>query len=375
MTKIQKETLFMTLNSSSHIYVAGHRGMVGSAIVSRLQASGYSKIVTRSHAELDLIDQQAVQHFFQNHRIDYVILAAAKVGGIHANNTYPADFIYQNLMIAANVICQAYASGVKRLLFLGSSCIYPKHAPQPMKEEYLFTGTLEPTNEPYAVAKISGVKLCESFNRQYGTRYYAVMPNNMYGPNDNFDLENSHVLPALIRKFHLSKLADRGDWDRIQKDELHFGTVSDDIKACLIAISRANGHDRGLPEISVKSPPVVRLWGSGSPRREFLHVDDLADACIYIMRQEDDMFEALQADQYMPLLNVGCGDDLTIRDLANLIAKIVGYEGEVVWDSSKPDGTPRKLLDNTKLSRLGWKSDISLAEGIERTYEWYLTQY
>jgi GDP-L-fucose synthase len=365
----------MTVNKDSHIYVAGHRGMVGSAFVSRLQTSGYSNIITRSHQELDLVDQQAVQHFFHNHRIDFVILAAAKVGGIHANNTYPADFIYQNLMIAANVIQQAYASGVKRLLFLGSSCIYPKHAAQPIKEEYLLTGPLEPTNEPYAVAKISGVKLCESFNRQYGTSYYAVMPNNMYGPNDNFDLENSHVLPALIRKFHLAKLAGGGDWSGIKKDELRFGSIPEEVKAHLIALAKANGHDRGLPETSVMSPPAVQLWGSGSPLREFLHVDDLADACIYLMGQEDEIFEALPSDYHLPLLNVGCGDDLTIRDLAGLIAEIVGYQGEVVWDSSKPDGTPRKLLDNTKLTQLGWKSAISLKEGIQRTYEWYLTQY
>ncbi|MBL7179342.1 MAG: GDP-L-fucose synthase [Desulfobacterales bacterium] len=362
------------LNPRSAIYVAGHRGMVGSAIVSRLKTSGYTNIVTRTHQELDLIDQRAVQGFFQNHSIDCVVLAAAKVGGIHANNTYPADFIYQNLMIGANVICEAYRSGVKQLLFLGSSCIYPKLAPQPLKEEYLLTGKLEPTNEPYAIAKIAGIKLCESFNRQYGTRFYAVMPNNLFGPNDNFDLETSHVLPALIRKFHLAKLAGQGDWDGIAKDEFRFGAIPDDFMACLGAISRANGYDSKHSDPTVKLPPAVKLWGSGSPRREFIHVDDAADACLYIMRRQDTIFDALFADESVPLLNIGCGRDLSIRDLANLVAEIAGYHGDVIWDRSKPDGTPRKLLDVSKLEHLGWKPVISLTEGIKQTYEWYLTQ-
>lgn len=362
------------LNPRSAIYVAGHRGMVGSAIVSRLKTSGYTNIVTRTHQELDLIDQRAVQGFFQNHSIDCVVLAAAKVGGIHANNTYPADFIYQNLMIGANVICEAYRSGVKQLLFLGSSCIYPKLAPQPLKEEYLLTGKLEPTNEPYAIAKIAGIKLCESFNRQYGTRFYAVMPNNLFGPNDNFDLETSHVLPALIRKFHLAKLAGQGDWDGIAKDEFRFGAIPDDFMACLGAISRANGYDSKHSDPTVKLPPAVKLWGSGSPRREFIHVDDAADACLYIMSRQDTIFDALFADKSVPLLNIGWGRDLSIRDLANLVAEIAGYHGDVIWDRSKPDGTPRKLLDVSKLEHLGWKPVISLTEGIKQTYEWYLTQ-
>ena len=374
MIATQNKTSFAALNPRSHIYVAGHRGMVGSAIVSRLKGEGYTNIVTLTHQELELIDQQAVRHFFKNKKIDFVVLAAAKVGGIHANNTYPADFIYQNLMITANVIYQAFKSGVQRLLFLGSSCIYPKHATQPMKEEYLLTGKLEPTNEPYAVAKIAGVKLCESFNRQYGTRYYAVMPNNLYGPNDNYDLENSHVLPALIRKYHLAKLAARGDWTKIIKDQSRFGDIPDDFMACLGAICKSSGHDHKLPDTGVKSQPAVNLWGSGSPRREFVHVDDMADACIFLMNREDEVFDSLFADNRLPLINIGCGTDITIRDLAGLIAEIVGYQGDIVWDSSRPDGTPRKLLDISKLEKLGWKSAISLTEGIKRTYEWYLAQ-
>lgn len=374
MIVTQNKTSFGASNPRAHIYVAGHRGMVGSAIVSRLKGEGYTNIVTLTHQELDLIDQQAVRHFFKNKKIDFVVLAAAKVGGIHANNTYPADFIYQNLMITANVIYQAFKSGVQRLLFLGSSCIYPKHAAQPMKEEYLLTGKLEPTNEPYAVAKIAGVKLCESFNRQYGTRYYAVMPNNLYGPNDNYDLENSHVLPALIRKFHLAKLAARGDWTEIKKDQSRFGDIPDDFMACLGAICKSSGHDHKLPDTGVKSQPAVNLWGSGSPRREFVHVDDMADAGIFLMNREDEVFDSLFADNRLPLINIGCGTDITIRDLAGLIAEIAGYQGDIVWDSSRPDGTPRKLLDISKLEQLGWKSAISLTEGIKRTYEWYLAQ-
>ncbi len=372
MTATQNKKSLAVSKPSAHIYVAGHRGMVGSAIVSRLKSEGYDNIVTRTHQELDLIDQQAVRNFFQNQKIDYVVLAAAKVGGIHANDTYPADFIYQNLMITSNVIYQAFKSGVRRLLFLGSSCIYPKHATQPMKEEYLLTGKLEPTNEPYAVAKIAGVKLCESFNRQHGTRYYAVMPNNLYGPNDNYDLENSHVLPAMIRKFHLAKLAVRGDLEGINKDRSRFGDIPDDFMACLGALCKSFGHDHKLPDMGLKSQPAVTLWGSGSPRREFVHVDDMADACIFLMNREDKIFDSLFAENRLPLINIGCGTDITIRDLAGMIAEIVGYQDDIVWDSSRPDGTPRKLLDISKLAQLGWKSSISLAEGIKRTYEWYL---
>jgi len=374
MTASRQRTPSGMLSPGSQIYVAGHRGMAGSAIVSRLQAEGYTNIITRTHAEMDLIDQRAVQHFFQNHRIDYVILAAAKVGGIHVNNTYPADFIYQNLMITANVIYEAYRSGVENVVFLGSACIYPKHAPQPMKEEYILTGQLEPTNEPYAVAKIAGVKLCESFNRQFGTRYYAVMPNNLYGPNDNFDLENSHVFPALIRKFHLAKLAVRGDWEGIQKDESRFGVIPDDFRASLAAIAGSHGFNLQFPDLSERSAPAVKLWGSGSPRREFVHVEDMAAACFYIMNREDEIFDSLFAEHRLPLLNIGFGEDLTIRDLAGLVAESIGYQGDIIWDHSKPDGTPQKLLDSSKLSRLGWKPSIAPADGIKRTYEWYLTQ-
>lgn len=374
MTATQNKISLAASNHGAHIYVAGHRGMVGSAIVSRLKGEGYNNIVTRTHQELDLIDQQAVRIFFENQKIDFVVLAAAKVGGIHANNTYPADFIYQNLMITNNVIYQAFKCGVRRLLFLGSSCIYPKHATQPMKEEYLLTGKLEPTNEPYAVAKIAGVKLCESFNRQHGTRYYAVMPNNLYGPNDNYDLENSHVLPAMIRKFHLAKLAVRGDWAGINADQSRLGDIPDDFMACLGAICKSFGHDHKLPDMGVRSQPAVNLWGSGSPRRELVHVDDMADACIFLMNREDEVFDSLFAENRLPLINIGCGTDITIRDLAGLIAEIVGYQGDIVWDSSRPDGTPRKLLDTSKLEQLGWESSISLAAGIKRTYEWYLAQ-
>jgi len=372
MTANRQNTAPAGLNPESQIYVAGHRGMVGSAVVARLLEGGYSNIVTRTHDELDLIDQRTVQRFFRDHRIDHVIIAAAKVGGIHANNTYPAEFIYHNLMIAANVIHAAFQNGVKRLMFLGSSCIYPKHAPQPIKEGSLLTGRLEPTNAPYAIAKICGVKLCESFNRQYGTRYYAVMPNNLYGPNDNFDLENSHVLPAMIRKFHLAKLAARGDWDGIKKDQSRLGSIPDDFMACLAAISRSGGFDPQIAGSVEESAPAVKLWGSGTPLREFVHVADMADACVYLMNREDNLFDSLFAASGVPLINVGYGEDIAIRDLADLVAQNIGYQGDIMWDHSKPDGTPRKLLDSSRLGGLGWEPAISLSKGIKRTYQWYL---
>ena len=370
------------MKKNTRIYVAGHRGMVGSAIFSRLQAEGYPNLVTRTHEELDLTDQPAVQDFFQKERVEYVVLAAAKVGGIHANNAYPAEFIYQNIMIEANVIHEAYRAGVKRLLFLGSSCIYPKEAKQPMKEEYLLTGALEPTNEPYAIAKIAGIKLCEAYNRQYGTLYRAVMPNNLYGPNDNYDLENSHVLPALIRKFHLAQLAARGDWGDIKKDESRFGVIPNDFMACLVSISKAHGHDTGsdFPDFSAVNDlemlpdPAVKLWGTGNPYREFVHVNDMADACLFVMCQKEEMFDSLCSDSGLPLVNIGYGEDLTIRELATLIADIIGCKIRILWDNSKPDGTMRKLLDTSKLVHLGWKPSISLKEGIKHTYEWYLSQ-
>jgi len=373
MTENQKNPPFSSLSPRTCFYVAGHQGMVGSALVRSLKAQGYANIATRTHAELDLTDQQSVRNFFQSQKVDYVVLAAAKVGGIYANNTFPAEFIYQNLMIAANVIHESCRSGVQRLLFLGSSCIYPRLAPQPMKEEYLLSGKLEPTNEPYAVAKIAGIKLCESFNRQYATRYSSVMPTNLYGPNDNFDLENSHVLSALIRKFHLAKLAARGDWEGIRKDESRFGAIPEEFVGCLAAISRLKGHPSLLTNDGMQ-PAEVKLWGSGNPRREFLHVDDLADACVFVMSRGDGVFEALFDESASALLNIGCGEDLTIRDLAEKVAKIVGYQGDVFWDRSKPDGIPRKLLDVSKLRDLGWKPSISLEKGIEQAYAWYLQQ-
>jgi len=370
------------MDKNTKVYVAGHRGMVGSAILRRLQDDGFKNIVTRTHAELDLTDQRAVQNFFRKESIEYVVIAAAKVGGIYANNTYPAEFIYQNLMIEANVIHQAYLTGVQRLLFLGSSCIYPRESRQPMKEEYLLTGELEPTNEPYAIAKIAGIKLCESYNRQYGTRYYSLMPTNLYGPNDNFDLENSHVLPALIRKFHLAKVAAGGDWEAIQKDEARFGIIPDDFKASLVSISKSSGHDPSRASSTLSSSfdsailpePVVKLWGTGNPRREFLHVNDLADACYFVMCHEENTFGS-DKDSNLPLVNIGTGQDQSIRELATLVAGIVGCKVGFGWDTSKPDGMKYKRLDVSKMTRLGWKPAISLPEGIQRTYDWYLKQY
>jgi GDP-L-fucose synthase len=300
--------------STEKIYVAGHRGMVGSAIVRRLQKEGFSRLVTSTSADLDLRDQAAVSAFFEKERPDHVFLAAAKVGGIMANNTFRAEFLYDNLMIQSNVIDSAWRTGVKKLMFLGSSCIYPKLAPQPLKEEYLLTGPLEETNEPYAIAKIAGIKLCDAYRAQYGANFISVMPTNLYGPNDNYDLNSSHVLPALIRKFHEAK--------------------------------------------TTKAPEVV-LWGTGKPRREFLHADDLADACFFLMQRYDEP----------GLVNVGVGEDLEIGELALLIKKIVGYEGRIAHDLSKPDGTPRKLMDVTKLHKLGWTASISLEVGLRRVYE------
>ncbi len=308
------------MDKSGKIYVAGHRGLVGSAIVRKLKEKGYNNIVVRDHKDLDLRDQYKTREFFELERPDYVFLAAAKVGGIYANATYPADFIYDNLAIEVNVIKAAYDFGVKKLLFLGSSCIYPKFAPQPIKEEYLLSGYLEPTNEAYAIAKIAGLKMCQYFNQQYGTNYISVMPTNLYGPNDNFDLENSHVLPALIRKFH---------------------------------------------EAKVNNKPYVEVWGTGSPRREFLYVDDLADACVFLMEEYNGN----------DVINIGTGEDITIRELAELIKRIVGYNGEIKFDTSKPDGTPRKLLDVSKLRKLGWRHKVSLEEGIYRTYKWFVEEY
>ena len=364
------------MKKDTKIYIAGHTGMVGSAIVCRLQSEGYTNLITRTHSELDLTNQQAVHDFFQSETIDYVVLAAAKVGGIHANNTYPANFIYNNIMMEANIIHEAYKAGIKRLLFLGSSCIYPKHAPQPMKEEYLLTGQLEPTNEPYAIAKIAGIKLCESYNRQYGTKYRSVMPTNLYGSNDNYDLNTSHVLPALIRKFHLAKLATQGDWDSIEKDESRYGPIPDDIMANLIAIAQSHCHNIpvSLPHAPSSMPSAaITLWGTGTPRREFLHVDDVASACVFIMKLDDSTFNN-STEPMLSHINVGTGKDLTISELSETIKKVVGYQGEITWDQTKPDGMPKKLLDASKLNSLGWKPEISLTEDIRKTYNEYLNK-
>ncbi len=343
--------------------------MVGSAILRRLRAEGYSHLITRSREALDLCDQRAVRQFFADQRIDHVVLAAARVGGIYATNTSRAEFIHENLAIELNVIHEAYRAGVHRLLFLGSSCIYPKAAPQPLKEEYLLTGPLESTNEPYAVAKIAGIKLCESYNRQYGTQFRAVMPTNLYGPGDNYDLKTSHVLPALIRKFHLARLAGAGDIGGIQRDQDVYGPIPEDTLNAL-GLDRSTLEPTGRPAAS----PKVIIWGSGSPRREFLHVDDMADACFFVMNLPDGMFGNVPGDPEVGFLNVGCGDDLTIRQLAEAIAAVVGYRGEITWDRTQPDGTPRKLMDVSRLTKLGWTARIPLEEGIRRTYQEYLKQ-
>lgn len=308
------------MDRHARVFVAGHRGLVGAAITRRLQQAGHTEILTRSRQQLDLCDAQAVDRFFAVQEPEYVFLAAAKVGGILANSTYPADFIRDNLAIQQNVIDAAYRAGVKKLLFLGSSCIYPKLCPQPIREEYLLTGALEPTNAPYAVAKIAGITMCQAYNRQLGTNFMSVMPTNLYGPGDNFDLQSSHVLPALVRKFH---------------------------------------------EAKVQGTPAVVVWGTGAPKREFLHVDDLADACYFLMREYNES----------EIVNIGVGEDVSIRELAELIRDIVGYRGELRFDTTKPDGTPRKLLDVSRLHALGWQARIGLRDGVESTYRWYLEHH
>ena len=338
--------------TEKRIYVAGHRGLVGSAVIRRLERMGLEDVITRSHAELDLTDQKSVSEFFFEYRPEIVFLAAAKVGGILANATYRGEFIYENLMIQTNVLHQAHLAGVQRLIFLASSCIYPKHAAQPIKEEYLLTGPLEPTNSPYAVAKIAGVEMCDAYNKQYGTSYLPVMPTNLYGPGDNFDLETSHVLPALIRKFHLAKLALKNDLEAISKDEARFGKIPGEVRTSL-----------GLDE-SGKRVTRVELWGTGAPKREFLHVDDMADACIRLAMES----------QTRELINIGTGEDLSIAELAEIVARVVGYEGDIYFDHTKPDGTPRKLLDVSRLFETGWRPEIALEQGIAETYKWYLDQ-
>lgn len=342
------------MNASRKIYVAGHRGMVGSAIVRQLKAAGCENIVTRTHAELDLTNQAAVNAFFAAEKPDQVYLAAAKVGGIHANNTYPAQFIYENLMIEANVIQAAHANNVQQLLFLGSSCIYPKAVPQPMREDALLTGVLEATNEPYAIAKIAGIKLCESYNRQYGRDYRSVMPTNLYGPGDNYHLANSHVLPAMIRKLHLCKLAQAGDSAGIAADEARYGEIPADIRAMM-------------------QSGKVTLWGTGTPYREFLHVDDMAAASIFVMNLDKATYDA-NTQPMLSQINVGYGTDLTIKEAAYAVAEVVGYQGEIEFDTSKPDGTFRKLMDSSRLEALGWKATIDLKQGLQQAYNDYLSK-
>lgn len=346
------------MEKGSKIYVAGHRGLVGSAIVKNLEQKGYANIVCRTHSELDLKDTAQVADFFASEKPEYVILAAAKVGGIVANNTYRADFIYENLMIQNNVIHQAYLHRVKKLLFLGSTCIYPKACPQPMKEEYLLTDVLEYTNEPYAIAKIAGIKMCESYNLQYGTNFISVMPTNLYGPNDNFDLEKSHVLPALIRKMYLGKL-----WSTGKVEELLLDLKMNDLKDARVYLERF-----GITKSSVE------IWGSGKPMREFLWSEDMADACVFLMENRDfkDTFPKTLKEVRNTHINIGTGKDISIKDLAYLVKKIIAYDGDLVFNSDKPDGTLKKLTDVTKLEALGWKHQVNLETGIDRLFNWYL---
>ena len=397
-----------TINHQSKIYIAGHDGMVGSAILRNLQSKGYTNFVFTPYPEYDLTNQQTVNDFFKKEKPEYVVLAAAKVGGIVANNTYRGQFIYENLQIQNNIIHNSYVYGVKKLLFLGSSCIYPKNCPQPIKEEYLLTSELEYTNEPYAIAKIAGLKMCEAYNIQYGTNFIAVMPTNLYGPNDNYDLEKSHVLPALIRKMHLGKCLENNDWEGIQKDlnkRPIEGVEGNSKEADIIAILEKYGismNDDRRETIDEKpstvnhpsstisnqsssfehpssniNPPSsnvsVTLWGTGSPRREFLHADDLADACVYIMEKRNfsDTYKKDSEQIINTHINIGSGKDLTIKKLAEIVKEIISFNGEIIWDSTKPDGTIQKLLDVDKINNLGWKEKIILTEGIKEVYRNY----
>ncbi len=348
------------MDKHAKVYVAGHRGLVGSAIMRRLEADGHENILTRTHAELDLTDQRAVSEFFERERPEYVFLAAAKVGGIQANNAFPAEFLHLNLAIQTNVIHESWRNGVRRLLFLGSSCIYPRDCPQPIKEEYLLTGPLEATNRPYALAKISGIEMCWSYNRQYGTKYLAAMPTNLYGPGDNFDLDKSHVVPALIRKFHLGKLALSGKWDEIAFDEKRNGPIPEYVMRAI-----------GSPSFSTAAHPRVIIWGSGRARREFLYSDDMADACVHLLGLSEEQYMAFLNQETAPLINIGVGMDLTIRQIAEEVARVVGFRGEVVFDTERPDGTPRKLLDVSRLKGLGWQARTSFSDGIKAAYDEY----
>lgn len=363
------------MEKNAKIYVAGHRGLVGSAILRKLQEKGYTHFITRTSKELDLIRQSEVDTFFKAERPEYVFLAAAKVGGILANSTYKADFIYQNIMIAANVIQASYKCNVKKLLNLGSSCIYPKFAPQPMKEEHLLTGSLEPTNEPYAIAKISAIKLCRYYNEQFGTNFISVMPTNLYGPNDNFDLETSHVLPAIIRKMHLGKCLQNRDFASIRKDIQKYPIHNHDVNKMTdeeiiellskFGIKSNPPKNSKIPNPQSAIPTIIEVWGTGSPYREFLYVDDLSDACVFLMQN----YSAKEIGEFV---NIGTGEDSQIKHLANLIKGIVCFKGEIKWDTSKPDGMPRKLLNVSKVAALGWQPKTSIENGIRKVYSWYL---
>lgn len=380
------------MEKSSKIYIAGHNGMVGSAIHRNLISKGFTNFVFTPYPQFDLTDQKTVAKFFEKEKPEYVILAAAKVGGIVANNTYRAQFIYENLMIQNNIIHQSYLNGVKKLLFLGSSCIYPKNCPQPIKEEYLLTGELEYTNEPYAIAKIAGIKMCESYNIQYGTNFVSVMPTNLYGPNDNYNLETSHVLPALIRKMHLGKCLENNDWDAIRKDLKKYpieGVTETASESDILNILSKYGikytSETLHPAPCTLQPVSISLWGTGSPYREFLYVDDLAEACVFVMNNVNyahltALGHEPHASRPMPHsdiknthINIGTGKDLTIKDLAELIKEIVGFKGNLNWDSTKPDGTPRKLLDVSKINSLGWKERVGLEEGIKMVCNYHST--
>jgi GDP-L-fucose synthase len=383
------------MQQTSKVYIAGHKGMVGSALTRHLITKGYSNLVSTPYPPFDLTDQKTVAEFFEKEKPEYVFLAAAKVGGILANNTYRAQFIYENLMIQNNIIHQSFLNGVKKLLFLGSSCIYPKDCPQPIKEEYLLTGLLEYTNEPYAIAKIAGIKMCESYNIQYGTNFISVMPTNLYGPNDNYNLETSHVLPALIRKIHLGKCLENNDWESIRKDFQKYpveGVNQNSPESEIIKVLTKYGIQYGnentkqiLKEHATRSqqPVIITLWGTGNPYREFLYVDDVADACVFVMNNVD--FKDLSSSSYVPHtahhtqhtdiknthINIGTGKDITIMELAETIKTITGYRGSIEWDFTKPDGTYRKLLDVSKIRELGWTESIGLYEGISIVYKNY----
>ena len=351
------------MDKNSKIYIAGHNGMVGSALLRRMQKEGFSNFVLPSLEQLDLRNQQAVADFFQMEKPDCVFLAAAKVGGIVANNTYRAEFIYENLMIEANIIHHSYLNGVKKLLFLGSSCIYPKMAPQPLKEEYLLTGELETTNEPYAIAKIAGIKLCDAYRAQYGCNFISVMPTNLYGPNDNYDLEKSHVLPALIRKMQIGKYLETNNWNTLRLDlDINpiEGITGKNSEQKILEILAKYGIQR-----NINNSVQIELWGTGSPLREFLYVDDLANACLFLMKNYNEP----------GLVNIGCGEDLSIKELADIVKEIVGYNGEIIWNTAKPDGTPRKLMSVEKLNKLGWTAKIGIREGIEEVVKQITTRY